>query len=153
MGHIRKFTTLSVWSYYTFLRCAPNSVFPWKGVWGSKVPHKVAVLVWTAALNFILRIDNLVKQKLLVDGCVMAIVKQQSTSCCIALQLDNCDLLHLWLQSIALYDPHGKRGITRLLRTKTNLCKKDRIAFSDFFLNILLRLGGCLAVLLLILKT
>lgn len=76
MGHIRKFTILGFGSYYTCLRCAPNSVFPWKGVWGSKVPHKVAVLVWTAALNFILRTDNLVKQKLLIDRCVMAIVKR-----------------------------------------------------------------------------
>ena len=37
------------WSYYACLRCASASLFPWKGVWGSKVPHKVAFygqLLW-----------------------------------------------------------------------------------------------------------
>ena len=40
--------------------------FPWKMVWKSKVPPRVAVFSWTAALGKILTIDNLQKRHFVV---------------------------------------------------------------------------------------
>uniref|UniRef100_A0A2N9EU94 Reverse transcriptase zinc-binding domain-containing protein n=1 Tax=Fagus sylvatica TaxID=28930 RepID=A0A2N9EU94_FAGSY len=46
--------------------------FPWKCVWKSKVPPRVAFFSWTAALGKILAMDNLRKRGLiLVDWCCL----------------------------------------------------------------------------------
>ena len=52
--------------YYQSL--SPSSVisFPWKMVWQSKVPPRVAFFSWTVALGKILTIDNLRKKHLIV---------------------------------------------------------------------------------------
>ena len=49
-----------------FMRRAPHFAFPWKSIWGGKFPCKVAFFVWTAALNFIMAVNSLVKRKIVV---------------------------------------------------------------------------------------
>ena len=49
-----------------FLRCMPHFVFPGKSIWVGKFPCKVAFFVWTAALNFIMAVNSLVKRKIVV---------------------------------------------------------------------------------------
>uniref|UniRef100_A0A7N2N3H8 TIR domain-containing protein n=1 Tax=Quercus lobata TaxID=97700 RepID=A0A7N2N3H8_QUELO len=48
-------------SYYQVLTKSFDQSFPWKTVWKSKVPSRVASFVWTATLGNILIIDNLRK--------------------------------------------------------------------------------------------
>ena len=57
-------------SYYRAL--LPQSVFamPWKSIWKSKAPPRVAFFVWTAALGRILTTDNLRRRQVIVlDYC------------------------------------------------------------------------------------
>ena len=62
----------TVHSYYQGLTNSVDQSFPWKTVWKSKVPSRVAFFVWTAALGNILTIDNLRKwQILILDWCCM----------------------------------------------------------------------------------
>ena len=62
----------SVKSYYSYLSTPSPRSFPWKGVWKSKVPPRVAFFSWTAALGKVLTIDNLRKRGLiLVDWCCL----------------------------------------------------------------------------------
>ena len=79
----------SVKFYYACLRCGPTFMFPWKGVWGSRVPRKVALFFFflyfcfvfffffwfcfgTATMNSIPTVDNPVNWRLvLVNRCVM----------------------------------------------------------------------------------
>lgn len=39
---------------------------------GSKVPSKVAFIVWTATLSSILTMDNSIKCKMVVNRCIMS---------------------------------------------------------------------------------
>ena len=36
-------------SYYWLLNSHSNTDFPWKSIWQSRVPHKVAVFTWLVA--------------------------------------------------------------------------------------------------------
>ena len=59
-------------SYYQVLTKSFDRSFPWKIVWKSKVPSRVVLFVWTAALENILTIDNLRKRQILIlDWCCM----------------------------------------------------------------------------------
>ena len=59
-------------SYYQVLTKSFNRSFPWKIVWKSKVPSRVALFVWTATLENILTIDNIRKRQILIlDWCCM----------------------------------------------------------------------------------
>ena len=58
--------------YYLSLSSTPDISFPWKPVWHSKVPPRVAFFSWTAALGKILTIENLwYKGVVVVDWCYM----------------------------------------------------------------------------------
>ncbi|XP_035544454.1 uncharacterized protein LOC108983424 isoform X2 [Juglans regia] len=62
----------SVKTYYKILVSQGNEYFPWKSIWKSRVPSKVAFFVWTAALGKILTTDNLRKRGLIVtDWCYL----------------------------------------------------------------------------------
>jgi hypothetical protein len=64
--------TFTVKSCYSYLSTPSHRSFPWKCVWKSKVPPRVAFFSWTAALGKILTIDNLCKRGLiLVDWCCL----------------------------------------------------------------------------------
>ena len=60
-------------SFYSILvHPHPQGNFPWKRVWKTKAPSRVAFFVWTAALGKILTIDNLRKRRLIImDWCCM----------------------------------------------------------------------------------
>ena len=61
-----------VHGYYLSLSLTMGTSFPWKLVWRSKVPSRVAFFSWTAALGKILTFDNLRKRCIIiVDWCYM----------------------------------------------------------------------------------
>ena len=58
--------------YYHSLSPSTVTPFPWKMVWQSKVPPRVAFFSWTMALGKILTIDNLRKRHFVVlEWCFM----------------------------------------------------------------------------------
>jgi hypothetical protein len=62
----------AVKSYYKVLAGRRAQPFPWKPIWKSKVPPRVAFFVWTAAKGKILTMDNLRKRGIcIVDWCCL----------------------------------------------------------------------------------
>jgi hypothetical protein len=59
-------------SFYKVLTCKKEAPFPWKNIWRTKVPLKVAFFAWSAGLWNILTLDNLSKRSVIViDRCYM----------------------------------------------------------------------------------
>jgi hypothetical protein len=57
-------------SYYRVLTGTSHVSFPWKIIWKSRVPPRVAFFVWTTALGKILTIDNLRgRHVMMMDWC------------------------------------------------------------------------------------
>ena len=56
-------------SYYSVLIQPSRNSFPWRSVWKSRVPTRVAFFSWTATLGRIFTIDNLRKQRILIIDC------------------------------------------------------------------------------------
>ena len=64
--------SFKVSEYYLSLSSTPNTLFPWKLVWRSKIPPRVAFFSWIAALGKILTLENLwYKGVAVVDWCYM----------------------------------------------------------------------------------
>ena len=62
----------TVRSYYSCLNVPSPQQFPWKGIWKSKAPPRVAFFVWMVAWGKILTNDNLRKRRIiLVDWCCL----------------------------------------------------------------------------------
>ena len=60
------------WVYYQALSGTIHVSLPWKIIWKSRVPPRVAFFVWTAALGRILTIDNLQRRHVMVlDWCCL----------------------------------------------------------------------------------
>lgn len=79
----------SVSSFYRAQLGAGDISFPWRGVWVSRVPSKVAFFVWLAVHGWILTLDNLMwRGHVLVNWCclcchdVESYVKSSSSSLC-----------------------------------------------------------------------
>ena len=53
-------------SFYNILAIKDTSPFPWKSIWCTMAPSRVAFFVWTAVLGNILTFDNLRKGNLIV---------------------------------------------------------------------------------------
>jgi hypothetical protein len=53
-------------SYYDTLVRKEACPFPWKSIWRTKAPYRVAFFAWTVVLGKILTIDNLRKRNLIV---------------------------------------------------------------------------------------
>jgi hypothetical protein len=53
-------------SYYRVLSSHGPSSFPWKGIWRTKAPPRVAFFAWTATRGKILTIDNLRRRGMIV---------------------------------------------------------------------------------------
>ena len=81
---IRRGTVDSIWwllsnkgifevrSYYFVLVQFTGTYFPWRSVWNSKVPSRVAFFIWIAALGRILTTDNLCRRRIIIlDWCRM----------------------------------------------------------------------------------
>ena len=68
--------------------------FPWKGIWKTKIPKRVAFFLWTAAHDRILTLDNLrLRGRILANWCCMF--------CCDGVSVDHlllhCSVTHsLW---------------------------------------------------------
>ena len=57
-------------AYYNALMPQSGLNLPWKSIWKSKAPPRVAFFVWTAALGRILTTDNLQRRRVIVlDYC------------------------------------------------------------------------------------
>jgi hypothetical protein len=66
-------------SFYKTLACKEAIHFPWKSIWRTKVPLKVAFFAWTAAQGKILTLDNLRKKRVIViDRCCMCKMNGES---------------------------------------------------------------------------
>lgn len=66
-------------SFYRGLCGVMEGEFPWRRIWVTGVPSKVAFFVWTAAFDSILTIDNLVCWRhVLVNWCCMCCVTLES---------------------------------------------------------------------------
>ena len=96
----------SVKSYYRCLS-PPPLTFPWKSLWKTKVPPRVAFFTWTAVLGKLPTIDNLRKRGMvLVNRCCM---------CKAATESDDHLFLHcplakdLWDTALSLF------GVSRVM--------------------------------------
>jgi hypothetical protein len=59
-------------SFYKILSNTATEMFPWKSIWRSKVPSRVAFFGWNAVLGRILTHDNLRKRSIvIVEWCCM----------------------------------------------------------------------------------
>lgn len=59
-------------SYHWALLGVCNRSVPWRSIWKPKVPSKVMLFIWTAALGNILTTDNLCKRKVRIQNwCYM----------------------------------------------------------------------------------
>jgi hypothetical protein len=59
-------------SFYKILAYKETTHFPWKSIWRTKAPLKVAFFAWAAALGKILTLDNFKKRQVIViDRCSM----------------------------------------------------------------------------------
>lgn len=81
---------------------------PLKWCLGSKVPRRIFLFVWIAALN-ILTVDKLngSKRLLICVLCVIVIVNQLSTCYCTVLWLESCGPLHvgiIWVMPSKVID-------------------------------------------------
>ena len=58
--------------FYLSLFSTPDNLFPWKPMWRSKIPPKVAFFYWTATLGKILTLDRLWNKGVpVMDWCYM----------------------------------------------------------------------------------
>jgi hypothetical protein len=66
-------------SFYRALLPRGQVSFPWKSVWKSKTPHRVAFFVWTAVHSKILTLDNLGRRGLVVvNRCWLCEIEKES---------------------------------------------------------------------------
>jgi hypothetical protein len=71
--------TYAVKSFYNVLISRDCSPFPWKSIWRTKAPPRVAFFVWSAALGKILTLNNLKKKNMvLVNRCGMCKKDEES---------------------------------------------------------------------------
>ena len=59
VGSQQRIRAFKVSEFYLSLFSTPNNFFPWKPVWRSKIPPRVAFFSWTTALGKILTLDRL----------------------------------------------------------------------------------------------
>ena len=76
-------------SFYRVLSPRGSTSFPWKSIWRSKAPPRVAFFAWTAARSKILTLDNLKRR-----GMVMA-------NRCWLCELEEESVDHLLLHCVA----------------------------------------------------
>ena len=53
-------------SFYRILASKDSIPFPWKSIWRTKVPLRVAFFAWTATLGKTLTLDNVQKRGIVV---------------------------------------------------------------------------------------
>jgi hypothetical protein len=66
-------------SFYNILISNVNAPFPWKSIWRTKAPPRVAFFIWSTALGKILTMDNLRKKNMvLINRCGMCKKDEES---------------------------------------------------------------------------
>ncbi len=86
-------------SYYSVLVQPSCTSFPWRSVWKTKVPTRLAFFIWTEALAKILTIDNLRQRSVIImDWCCMCksggeLVNHMLLHCNVAQELWNMILI------------------------------------------------------------
>jgi hypothetical protein len=66
-------------SFYSILNSSICFPFPWKSIWRTKAPPRVAFFVWSAALGKILTLDNLKRRNIvLVNRCGICKKEEES---------------------------------------------------------------------------
>jgi hypothetical protein len=102
-------------SYYAILTSKDSVPFPWKSIWRTKAPPRVAFFVWSAALGKILTLDNLRKRNMMVvNRCGMCKKDEES----IDHLLLHCDCAQiLWNAFFTRFDLAWvmPRGVVNLL--------------------------------------
>jgi hypothetical protein len=58
-------------SYYKVMANSEPMDGPWKMIWKSKAPPRVAFFMWTTVLGKILTLDNLWKNIIMAEWCCM----------------------------------------------------------------------------------
>jgi hypothetical protein len=88
-------------SFYKILSSLATEVFPWKSIWRSKVPTRVAFFGWNATLEKILTHDNLRKRNIVVvEWCCMCKKNGESVDHL----LIHCEMAtYLWHYVFALF--------------------------------------------------
>jgi hypothetical protein len=67
-------------SFYFILNSSVSFPFPWKSIWRTKAPPRVAFFVWSATFGKILTLDNLRKRNIvLVNRCGMCKKKKEES--------------------------------------------------------------------------
>jgi hypothetical protein len=91
-------------SYYKVLSSPNVSAFPWKSIWKSKSPPRVAFFVGTAAHGRLLTMDNLRNRHIcIVDWCCMCKSSGESTDHFLL----HCDVAQgLWSMMFCLFGLH-----------------------------------------------
>jgi hypothetical protein len=100
--------------YYRALLNPPTVLFPWKLIWKSKTPPRVAFFSWTAALGKVLTTDNLRKRGfILQDWCCMCKQSGESGSFILALSCGVGSLVYgVWIVRGAVgYAPHSAGSV------------------------------------------
>ena len=68
-------------SYHKYLSSSAGIAVPWKRIWKTNAPPRVAFLVWVAAMGHILTTDNLRRRHVMVlDWCCMCKENGESIS-------------------------------------------------------------------------
>uniref|UniRef100_A0A2N9ERP2 Reverse transcriptase zinc-binding domain-containing protein n=1 Tax=Fagus sylvatica TaxID=28930 RepID=A0A2N9ERP2_FAGSY len=108
-------SVFSVHSYYRCLNASITVQFPWRGIWKSKAPPRVAFFIWTAVWGKILTNDNLRKRGIvLVDWCYLCKNAGESSDHIFL----HCSLAkHLWDAVLSLFGMHWvmPRTVSELL--------------------------------------
>ena len=88
-------------SFYHEIQDIPNSLFPWKVIWKTKVLKRVAFFLWIATHGRILTLDNL-----MLRGCSLA--NRCCVCCCNGESVDHlllhCPVVHsLWVFMLKVF--------------------------------------------------
>ncbi len=114
-------------SYYRALLPLSGYDMPWKSIWKSKAPPRVAFFVWTAALGRILTTDNLRRRQVIVlDWCCLCRKNGESIShllmhCSVAKEIWNFFFSNFEIPWVMPY------GVLDLLSCWGGGCRNTRI--------------------------
>ena len=79
---LKKNGTFDIRSFYHAIRGSGSNGFPWKGIWGVKVPRRVAFFVWTVAWGNILTIFVVEVLSWLVGVVYVDVAERMWLICC-----------------------------------------------------------------------
>jgi hypothetical protein len=114
-------------SYYKYLSSSAGTAVPWKRIWKTNAPPRVAFFVWVAALGRILTTDNLRRRHVMVlDWCCMCKENGESIS---HLLLHCSAAMEIWYFMFSIFGIHWVMpgGVLALLSCWGDSCHSTRI--------------------------